>query len=356
LSCVYILCLLLLLLLLCCKAMSGAGYYYIKTSLSSLRSSFSFLGWTPLGTARHTGSEHAGREPGANVNTGLEFLARTLTGALVFKPHPGANHRILSVAAEAPGLLEVGLHLHLLHPPVVGVALLGLERSSMVLVPLTSTASSVLVSLASIASVVLSVVPIPVRSSVVVDVVPGNVPSIPVTSTTSTPVVVVSPVGSSRSPVCPASTPRSSSLLSSIPGRTVWSRAGVTTVLGLPGVPSAGGVGLPCSILGTGGSDGRPYRAGELTQSPWKVEGAVARNTRAESCELLLYPGLVLDTAGHVSPAPIRLALGNIVPTSGTDHGAGVTNIGLGAVTREPRAGHQAGHCRTSCCLECYET
>jgi len=332
--------------------MSGAGYYYIKTSLSSLRSSFSFLGWTPLGTARHTGSEHAGREPGADVNTGLEFLARTLAGALVFKPHPGTHHGILSVAAEAPGLLEVGLHLHLLHPPVVGVALLGLERSSMVLVPLTSTASIALVSLASIASVVLSVVAIPVRSSVVVDVVPGNVPSIPVTSTTSTP-VVVSPVGSNRSPVSPASTPRSSSLLSSIPGSTVWSRAGVTTVLGLPGVPGTGGVGLPCSILGTGGSDGRPYRAGELTESSRKVEGAVARNTRAESCQLLLYPGLVLDTAGHVSPAAVRLALGNIVPTSGTDHGAGVTNIGLGAVTREPRAGHQAAHCGTSCCLEC---
>jgi len=334
--------------------MSGAGYYYIKTSLSSLRSFFSFLGWTPLGTARHAGSEDAGREPGADINTGLEFLARTLTGALVFKPHPGAHHRILSVAAEAPGLLEVGLDLHLLHPPVVGVALLGLERSSIVLVPLTSIASIVLVSLASIASVVLSVVPIPIRSSVVV---PGNVPSIPVTSTTSTTstsvvVVVVSPVGSSRSPVSPASRARSSSLLSSVPGRTVRSRAGVTTVLSLPGVSGTGGVWLPGPILGTGGSDGRSHRAGELTESSRKVEGAVARNTRAESCELLLYPGLVLDTAGHVGPAPVRLALGNIVPASGTDHGAGVTHVGLGAVTREPRAGDQAGHCRTSCCLE----
>jgi len=232
----------------------------------------------------------------------------------------------------------------------------------MVLVPLTSTASIVLVSLASIASVVLSVVPVPVRSSVVVDVVPGNVPSIPVTSSTSTPstsvvVVVVSPVGSRRSPVRPTSSPRSSSsLLSSVPGRTVWARAGVTAVLGLPGVPGTGGVGLPCSILGTGGSDRRPHRAGELTERPWKVKGAVARYSRAESSELLLYPGLVLDTAGHVSPAAVRLALGDIVPPPGTDHGAGVSNVGLGAVTREPRAGHQAGHCGTSCCLECYET
>ena len=213
-------------------------------------SSSSFLGWTPLGTARHTGPEHAGREPGTDVNAGLELLAWALAGALVFEPHPGAHHVLLFVAAEIPRLLEVVLNLHLLHPPVVGVALFGLERSSMVLVPLTSI---VLVSLASIASVVLPVVPVPVRSSVV-DVVPGNVARIPVcpTTTTTTP-VVVPPGCSRRSPVSGASTTGSSSLRSSIAGRPVWSRTGVTPVLGLPGISGTGGVGLPCSILGTGG-------------------------------------------------------------------------------------------------------
>ena len=51
----------------------------------------------------------------------------------------------------------------------------------------------------------------------------------------------------------------------------------------------------------------------------------------------------MLDTAGHVGPAAVRLALGDIVPPPGTDHGAGVTHVGLGAVTREPGAGDQAG-------------
>ena len=233
--------------------MSGAGYYYIKTSLSCPGSSFSFLGWTPLGTARHAGPEHAGREPGTDVDTGLQLLAWTLAGALVLEPHPGTHRVLLLVAAEIPRLLEVVLNLHLLHPPVVGVALLGLERSAMVLVPLTSIASIVLVSLASIAPVVLPVVPVPVGSSV--EIVPVCTAA---TSTTSTPVVVVvvvPPVGGRRSPACPASTTRSSSSLGcSVPGRSVRSGAGVTAVLSLPGVPGTGGVGLPGSVLGAGGS------------------------------------------------------------------------------------------------------
>ena len=237
--------------------------------------------------------------------------------------------------------------------------MLGLERSSIVWVSLASTAS-----------VVLSVVTIPVRSSVV-DVVPGTVPGVPVTSTTSTTstpvVVVVSPVSGWRPPVSSPSTARSSSLLGSVPGRSVWSRTGVAAVLSLPGVSGTGGVGLPGPVLGTGGSrqetvrqfivvispekcppDGRSHRTGELTEGPGKVEGAVARNTRTDPCDLLLHPGLVLDTAGHVGPAPVSLALGDIVPTSGADHGTGVSNVGLGAVAGEARAGHQAGDCGTS--------
>ena len=56
----------------------------------------------------------------------------------------------------------------------------------------------------------------------------------------------------------------------------------------------------------------------------------------------------MLDTAGHVGPAAVRLALGDIVPPPGTDHGAGVAHVGLGAVAGEPGARHQAGHCGTA--------
>ena len=202
--------------------MKVGGWNYYKII------SRSFLAWTPLGTARHTGSEHSGREAWTDVNTGLELIPGTLPGGLVLKPPPrSANRRLLVVvAAEAPGLLELVHHgldwLNLLDPPV-GVALLGLEGPGVVVV--------VVVPVASTASVVVLVSPV------------GSSPR---------PAVVTAPAGR-WSPVTPSVAPRSSSLESSVPGSSVRSRAGIAAVLGLPGVSLTGGVGLPGPVLGTGG-------------------------------------------------------------------------------------------------------
>ena len=211
----------------------GGWNYYIIISRS-------FLAWTPLGTARHTGSEHSGREAWTDVNTGLELIPGTLPGGLVLKPPPrSANRRLLVVvAAEAPRLLELVHHgldwLNLLDPPV-GVALLGLEGPGVVVV---------VVPVASAAFVVVVVVPVASTASVVVLVSP--------VSSSPRPAVVTAPAGR-WSPVTTSVAPRSSSLESSVPGSSVRSRAGIAAVLGLPGVSLTGGVGLPGPVLGTGG-------------------------------------------------------------------------------------------------------
>ena len=216
----------------------GGWNYYIIISRS-------FLAWTPLGTARHTGSEHSGREAWTDVNTGLELIPGTLPGGLVLKPPPRSTNRlvvVVVVAAEAPGLLELVHHgldlLNLLDPPV-GVALLGLEGPSVVVVvvvvvPVASTAPVVVVPVASTAPVVVLVSPV---------------------SSSPRPAVITAPAGR-WSPVTPSvwsSAPRSSSLESSVPWSSVRSRAGITPVLGLTGVSLTGGVGLPGPVLGTGG-------------------------------------------------------------------------------------------------------
>ena len=202
-----------------------------------------FLVRASLGTASHTGPKNSGREPGTDINAGLELLPWTLARALVFKPPPWAAHNIILAAPEAPGLLKLVL-LHLLHldrlDPPVGVALLGLESASIVLFPLSTT------------------VVFPVRSSVI-HVVPGSIASVPISSSPGAP-PVVAPVGC-RSPV-PSSPPGSSSLDSSVPRASVWPWAGVASVLSLPGISRAGGVGLPGPVLSAGGPS---------TQTKWRT-------------------------------------------------------------------------------------
>jgi len=303
----------------------GVGYYYIIIICS-------FLAWTPLGTARYTRPEHSGREAWADVNTGLELISGTLAGGLVLEPPTRIAHSILLVAAaEASGLLEFVHHLlHLLHPPV-GVDRFSLEGPGVVVVvPVTSTTS-----------VVIVVVPVASTASVV-----GVVPPV------SPGPAVITPPGGGRSPVPPSCAPRSSSLESSVPRRSVRSRAGITAVLGLSGVSLTRGVGLPGAVLGTGGPDRRTDRTEELTESSWEVERTVTRYTGTDARHLLLHPGLVLDTARDVRPGAVRLTLRDIVPASSADHSAGVTNVGLGAVAREPGTCHQAGHGGRSFSLE----
>ena len=78
--------------------------------------------------------------------------------------------------------------------------------------------------------------------------------------------------------------------------------------------------------------DGRPHRAGELTDSTREVKGAVARDAGTHPSHLLLLARLVLNTPRHVCPCAVLLALRHVVPAPRADHSARVTHIGLGAV------------------------
>ena len=59
--------------------------------------------------------------------------------------------------------------------------------------------------------------------------------------------------------------------------------------------------------LGYYSPDGRPHRAGELTDSAREVERAVARDAGTQAGHLLLLPGLVLNAPRHICPGAVLL-------------------------------------------------
>lgn len=95
----------------------------------------------------------------------------------------------------------------------------------------------------------------------------------------------------------------------------------------------------------------------ERTEAAREVEGTVARHARTLAGHLLSAAWLVLNTTRLVSPGPIllhslrsqcegwgvsHLTHGHVVPAEGAHHQAGVSWVGLGAITSKPRAGHQS--------------
>ena len=54
--------------------------------------------------------------------------------------------------------------------------------------------------------------------------------------------------------------------------------------------------------------DGRPHRAGKLTDSTREVKGAVSRDAGTHPSHLLLLARLVLDAPRHVCPGAVLLA------------------------------------------------
>ena len=237
---------------------------------------------TPLSTAGHTSTKHPGCKSWTDINTGLQFISRTLACGLSSS---------LVGATLAPALCST----------------LRLSLSSVLASVLSSCLGFILSSiLVSVLSSSLSFIPsykiqilssIPISSTIPVLIAPTPVSSSSLFLPSITRNVIIPPA------CClgPASIPPSN-LCSSVPWPSIWSWTGVAPILSLPWVPLTSRVWLPGTIRGTAGPDGRAYGTLKLTECPWPVQGAVARNARTYASHLLLYTRVMLYAAGDVCP------------------------------------------------------
>ena len=229
-----------------------------------------------LGAASHTRGKYAGRKPGTHVDTSLQHVAGTGQGVGIGSDATAGAEPAAATGLRCRGRLVVTTSIATI-PVTAGIAAIPVT-SSIAAIPVTTGIATIIA--ASVTAIIIA----PVTTIIAVTAVSITPVIIATISTAATRLSIIAPGGGDV--IAPATSVATTRLCGPVPGAAKGARAGVAAVLGLPGVPLAGGVRLPGAIRGTWGAHRGPDRALKGAKATGGVKGAVARDTRADTRHL----------------------------------------------------------------------